>query len=98
MRPTMSIAQFAGRVSVKGTNEFDAALPNRWPARVVARAGSKSFEETVIRAPFDADGDEVSFLLTEKWRRIGTDELETADGSYAMIWRQIAERIAARAG
>jgi 2-methylcitrate dehydratase PrpD len=97
MRPTMSIAEFAARVTVKATNEFDQELPNRWPARVVARAGSKRFEETVVRAPFDAGASDISALLTEKWRRIGAAELETAGASYAMIWRQISERIVERA-
>jgi 2-methylcitrate dehydratase PrpD len=99
MRPAMSIAEFAARVLVKPTSEFNGDLPIRWPARVMARANGRSFEETIVRAPFDADGEGLSALLTEKWRRVmGHDALETTGTSYAMIWRQIAERLVAHAG
>jgi len=99
MRPAMSIAEFAKRVAVKPDVELEASLPTRWPSRVVAHAGGKRFEETVIRAPFDADEPGLAALLTEKWRRLAPKDevLEAAGGSYAMIWRQLAERIAARA-
>jgi 2-methylcitrate dehydratase PrpD len=92
---TDKIAKFAARVSVRPTSEFDAEMPGRWPARVVVNAEESRSEESLIAAPFDADGKDLVPFLTEKWRRLAG--LESSAASHATLWRQIAEHMTKRA-
>ncbi len=90
------LMDFASRVSVASASDLDAHLPERWAARVVVHAGSDRFEETVIRAPFDHDADDLVEFLSGKWRRMLTRqdwEEFFSDSSLYTAFKHIQQRI-----
>ena len=51
-------------------------------------------EETVIRAPFDHDGPELSQLLTDKWQRLlPPQDARLLDGQRATLWSEMERRV-----
>jgi 2-methylcitrate dehydratase PrpD len=100
-QPFEPLMGFAKRVSVTAASDLESHLPQRWAARVVVHAGKDRFEETVIRAPFDHDGEDVRRLLEEKWRHMLPPEkhqsLNHARNSRSLLWQEI-ERCVSMAG
>jgi 2-methylcitrate dehydratase PrpD len=94
LTPGIPLLESASRVSVAAASDLEAHWPDRWPARVVIRVGTRQLEATVIRAPFDHDGPDLSRMLTDKWRRL----LAPQDASLllerrATLWEQFERRI-----
>jgi 2-methylcitrate dehydratase PrpD len=93
-----ALMEFAARVTVSPTNDFEMDLPSRWPGRVVVKAGAQRFEETVVNAPFDHDGTDLPELLAAKWRRLGVEEQLSALSGLSDPWPLVADhaRLAAQ--
>ena len=95
--PHMRLIEFAQRVSVNTTSDFESVMPERWPARVVVSAGKERFEETVTHAPFDHDAPDLPAFLAAKWSRLLTVEdaafiAPTAE-RYSALWQAIERRL-----
>jgi hypothetical protein len=69
-KSTLPLIEFAERVNILPTSEFETSLPHRWPARVAVQAGNRRIEETLIALPFDCDAPELAQRLKDKWQRL----------------------------
>jgi 2-methylcitrate dehydratase PrpD len=89
-----ALLEFVARVSVSSANDLEAPWPDRWPARVAIRTGGERLEETVIAAPFDHDGRDLTQLLTDKWQRLlpPQDALLLSE-QRATLWSRIERRL-----
>jgi hypothetical protein len=95
--PHAPLMEFAERVSVITAHDLESQMPNRWPARVTAIAGTDRFEETVIDAPFDWDASNLPALLGEKWQKLLNPEdaalIADASSSYSDLWQALERRV-----
>ena len=89
-----ALLEFVSRVSVTAASDVEAEWPDRWPARVAIRTGGERVEETVIRAPFDHDGRDLTQLLTDKWRRLlSPQDARLLEEQRATLWQRIEQRV-----
>ena len=92
--PNDPLVEFAGRVSVARDRDLEAHWPDRWGARVAIRVGGERLEETVVQAPFDYDGRDLSRLLTDKWRHLlPPKDAHLFFEQRATLWSEIERRV-----
>ena len=102
-QPATELLEFGRRVVTEADPALDANLPTTWAGRVRVFANGHEFEETCLKAPGDAGGNNLEAVVLDKIRRMIPARLsdlclgavsDPDNVQLAYLWEAIVEALA----